>query len=279
MSDRIFRVSASALYLRDGPSRGAQALTRLPHRQAVARLDETDWDGWWWVFADVPGDGVFEGYVFSEHLTPLDSAEPPPAPEAPPVLPSDPEPAPAPAPPDLAPSVRLRRNGTILPLDEAGLFDVFGQFQYENGAKRGSVRILGEWAEQNIIDVEIPALAHLPGGGRLKLHAKAAPSYQKVFSRILDAGLQSHILTCSGTFVPRRKGWDPDRSLSSHSWGVAIDLNAEWNGYGVRPAASGAHGSLLDILPFFTAEGFAWGGHFSGAYVDGMHFELARLDL
>lgn len=83
----------------------------------------------------------------------------------------------------------------------------------------------------------------------------------------------------TGLWVPRHKGWNPARGLSSHSWAIAIDLNAPWNGYGATPAPLGAHGSVRELVPFFAAEGFAWGGDFSPPYVDGMHFELARFDL
>ena len=79
--------------------------------------------------------------------------------------------------------------------------------------------------------------------------------------------------------MPRKKGWNPRRTLSAHAYGVAIDLNARWNGYGVKPAPRGAPGSLVELVDIFAAHGFAWGGHFRPArYADGMHFELARLD-
>jgi hypothetical protein len=42
----------------------------------------------------------------------------------------------------------------------------------------------------------------------------------------------------------------------------------------------GATGSVRELVPFFEAEGFAWGGYFDPArFRDGMHFELARRDL
>lgn len=41
----------------------------------------------------------------------------------------------------------------------------------------------------------------------------------------------------------------------------------------------GPIGCVRELVPLFAAEGFAWGRHFSGKYRDGMHLELARLDL
>ena len=64
-------------------------------------------------------------------------------------------------------------------------------------------------------------------------------------------------------------------SAVTSRWGVAIDLNARWNGAGHPPASPGQQGDLTPLVPLFAAQGFAWGGHFS-SNVDGMHFELAR---
>jgi hypothetical protein len=108
---------------------------------------------------------------------------------------------------------------------------------------------------------------------------KAQGPFQRVFKAIADAGLDDQIRTCAGTFVPRHKGRNPARGLSVHSWGIAIDLNAQWNAYGTAPAALGNHGSTRELIPLFEAEGFAWGGYFEPLSIcDGMHFELARLD-
>ena len=96
---------------------------------------------------------------------------------------------------------------------------------------------------------------------------------------IQAAGLGSKLLSCDGTFVTRHKGHDPTRGLSSHSWGVSMDINAKWNAYGQIPAPLGAIGSTREFVSIFEALGFAWGGYFSHPYEDGMHFELARFDL
>lgn len=178
---------------------------------------------------------------------------------------------------DAALAVRRRPDGTIKPLDDAGLPMVFGSFPYAEGVG-GRIRIDAQWVSSNIVRIEVPALAET-GYGKIDVHTKAADSFRKVFAAVQEAGLAAQILTCAGTFVPRHKGWNPARGLSSHSWGVAIDLNAEWNGYGKTPTPRGEHGSLVDLVPIFEAHGFAWGGYFGAPYEDGMHFELARTDL
>jgi D-alanyl-D-alanine carboxypeptidase len=174
-------------------------------------------------------------------------------------------------------SVNKRPDGTIRPLAEPELRRIYGDIQYQD-TEGGRIRILGDWTAKNIVDVTIPVLAAM-GFDTVQLHRTAQPSFERAFAAVEAAGLSSRILTWGGSFVPRHKGWKISRGLSSHSWGVAIDMNVAWNGYGHDPAPIGTHGTLRELVPFFEAEGFAWGGYFTPPDQDGMHFELARLDL
>ena len=174
-------------------------------------------------------------------------------------------------------AVNRRSNGTILPLTDSGLKSVFGLFSYTEQAG-GRIKITGGWENTNIISLPTPLLTDLDYPS-IRIHTKAAAAITAVLASIAAAGLTDKLLTCAGTFVPRHKGWDVTRGLSSHSWGVAIDFNVSWNGYGVAPASIGQMGSVRELVPLFAAEGFAWGGDFSPPHVDGMHFELARTDL
>jgi D-alanyl-D-alanine carboxypeptidase len=173
--------------------------------------------------------------------------------------------------------VHRRPNGTIEPLSETEIRRIFGDVKTTEGAK-GRVTLEAGWESANIVAETIPALIGI-GIGKLKLHAKAVQSFKDAFSAIQAAGLEDRLITCAGTFVPRHKGWNPKRGLSPHTWAIAIDLNAEWNGYGKVPAQLGQYGTLRELVQIFEQYGFAWGGYFSSPYEDGMHFELARLDL
>ncbi len=175
--------------------------------------------------------------------------------------------------------MRLNRrgDGTIRPLGNADLEQVFGRFSFRE-ASGGAVQITDAAWQQCLVPFQPGRLMEL-GCSHLRVHSKALPAFTRVFQAIENASLSDRILGCGGTFVPRHKGWNPKRELSSHSWGVAIDLNVPWNGYGVEPALMGRTGCLRELVPLFAQEGFAWGGHFSGSERDGMHFELARLDL
>jgi hypothetical protein len=55
--------------------------------------------------------------------------------------------------------------------------------------------------------------------------------------------------------------------LSTHAWGLAIDVNAFENGLGKKPKLS------KKFVKCFKDAGFVWGGDFKR--MDGMHFELA----
>ncbi len=87
MLDRIYRVTSAFAELHPQPADRGASLTVLPRGQAVARLDYSDRSGWWYVFADTPGRGVYVGYVRFDGLS-LWGGEPEPAPiQAPPAAP------------------------------------------------------------------------------------------------------------------------------------------------------------------------------------------------
>lgn len=163
-------------------------------------------------------------------------------------------------------------------LSDAQIRAGFGEFRFEN-LPRGAVRILPDWAAHQLLQVEIPELAGVPsyGGpasGRVTCHRLVAGALRGAFAAIAAAGLAERIRFWGGSWVPRHKAWNPARGLSAHSWGIAIDINVQWNGYGVEPPPAGAEGSVVELVPLFERFGFAWGGEFSVR--DGMHFEYAR---
>lgn len=171
--------------------------------------------------------------------------------------------------------VHRRDNGTILPLSVTELESTFGIFAYTNNPN-GSITITGNWEAQNIVTFSHPLLDAIGVSG-LSVHRLAKARFRNAFDAIAAAGprVSDMLLTCGGTFVPRHISHDPRRALSSHSWGVAIDLNVGWNAYHQIPQLPGRRGSVHELLPYFAEQGFAWGGHFSAAFRDGMHFELA----
>jgi hypothetical protein len=90
---------------------------------------------------------------------------------------------------------------------------------------------------------------------------------EQAFRNIINRDLQDHVKTWDGCFNIRniRGG----KTWSLHSWGIAIDINAAWNGLGKTPQMS------LELVKCFTDAGFHWGGNWQRK--DGMHFQLAIL--
>lgn len=87
---------------------------------------------------------------------------------------------------------------------------------------------------------------------------------EKALRNLIKAGCQGELKTWDGCFnIRSKKG---ARSMSLHSWAVAIDLNAAWNAFGAKPTLS------AKFVKCFTDAGFDWGGAWSKP--DGMHFQL-----
>jgi LysM repeat protein len=100
---------------------------------------------------------------------------------------------------------------------------------------------------------------------RICCHRKLVPVFQEVFGAIVREGLREQIKTYGGCFMYRSKrtGAKP----STHSWGIAIDLNPLTN-------PMGSVGDLDPrIVDLFRRFGFKWGGDWAGKGKDPMHFQ------
>jgi len=87
------------------------------------------------------------------------------------------------------------------------------------------------------------------------------------FTNLISTGKVAELKTFDGCFNIRKK-----RGLSSmslHSWGIAIDVNAAWNQLNMVPTLS------PEFVKCFTDAGFEWGGTWQRK--DGMHFQLAKI--
>jgi hypothetical protein len=89
----------------------------------------------------------------------------------------------------------------------------------------------------------------------------------QAFQNIINRGLVTQLKTWDGCFNIRKKRGAGSPSL--HSWGLAIDINAAWNGFGKPPTMS------KELVKCFTDAGFDWGGVWGKP--DGMHFQLSSL--
>jgi hypothetical protein len=89
----------------------------------------------------------------------------------------------------------------------------------------------------------------------------------QAFKNLIKTGHVKELKTWDGCFNIRKKV--AAKSMSLHSWGIAIDLNAAWNGYRKKPALSAG------FVKCFKDAGFDWGGDWKTP--DGMHFQLRAL--
>jgi hypothetical protein len=153
---------------------------------------------------------------------------------------------------------------------------VFGKFDYKTNPD-GTIKILGNWANKNIVKVHIPQLEGVEGApknGVVYFHRLGAEQLKNLFEEWDAEGLIDLVLTWAGSFVPRMiRG--SKTTLSNHAFGTAFDINAAWNPLGKAPAAVGKKGSVIRLVEIAHKHGFYWGANFSRS--DGMHFELAQL--
>jgi hypothetical protein len=155
----------------------------------------------------------------------------------------------------------------------------FGRFDFRSLAN-GTVKILGSWESANIVTVDVPLLKGIATddgrfSGKVRCHRLIADALTGAFVEIAaKPRLRELVLFWSGGFFPRHIGRNPRRPLSPHSWGVAFDLNDEWNAWGSVGAAKGQKGSLVELAPVFEKWGFYWGRNFSKP--DPMHFQYGR---
>jgi hypothetical protein len=89
----------------------------------------------------------------------------------------------------------------------------------------------------------------------------------QAFKNIIERDLVDELKTWDGCFNIRQKRGALSPSL--HSWAVAIDVNAAWNGFGKTPTMS------KELVACFKDAGFDWGGDWSKP--DGMHFQLKAI--
>jgi len=101
----------------------------------------------------------------------------------------------------------------------------------------------------------------------IQCHKMMIEIFGKVFADIVAGGLQSKIKTYGGCFNHRAQRGGT--KLSTHAWGIAIDLNPFEN-------QQGTQGNMdQGVIDVFQSNGFEWGGTFHGSRRDPMHFQFA----
>ena len=108
-------------------------------------------------------------------------------------------------------------------------------------------------------------IGHFPS--RIYCNKDLVIPIQKAFMNILTRGFVDELKTWDGCFNIRQQRGGSSWSL--HSWGIAVDVNAQWNSLGSVPTLSEG------FIKCFTDAGFDWGGKWKRP--DGMHFQLSAI--
>lgn len=142
-----------------------------------------------------------------------------------------------------------------------------GPVKYEN-LKDGFVNILGNWKEENITEIELPIKSPENINWKVECNKKLSTVIFSLFYSYILGGLETtYPISQLSCFVPRHKMSDPKRSLSLHSYGIAIDINWKHNKVGTS-------GNIpKGVVDIFKAFGFKWGGDWK-TVKDPMHFEF-----
>ena len=138
-----------------------------------------------------------------------------------------------------------------------------------------------KWESENLVRVKPPFVIYYEGkqvkAGML-VHKKVADSLTRVLAAIWDkAGKSQKVIDDWGvskfagayTYKLMKSG----KALSMHSWGCALDLDPERNGYKDNTPN---FANIPEVVAAFDAEGWVWGGRWKDP-CDGMHFQAARL--
>ena len=138
----------------------------------------------------------------------------------------------------------------------------FGNFSYRYFPD-GTIQPDAAWVQENIVTTTVPIM------GRVTCHRLMVPQLRGALQEVVDAGLAGTLHTYDGCYVPRFIERNPENSISLHTWGIAIDMDAATNYRGIR--------GTMDqrVADIFKRWGFRWGGDWK--YTDPMHFELGAL--
>ncbi|MHA2642851.1 MAG: M15 family metallopeptidase [bacterium JZ-2024 1] len=157
----------------------------------------------------------------------------------------------------------------FVPNGLAGIIREFGDiFRYigEDGS------LDPQWEKDILCHVTFPAPIALAWDQSktvtgFRCHKKLREIFAGVFAEIHRRGLWSKLESFGGcyNFRPQRRG----SKLSTHCWGIAVDLNPLSNPQGTKGKMD------MEIVSIFTERGFFWGGRWLGKSRDPMHFQFA----
>ncbi len=137
--------------------------------------------------------------------------------------------------------------------------ETFGLIEYKD-THDGRIEITNDWESKYIIKCDLPIV------GVHMVNNNIAGVLSSVLQTIEDRGLD-RLIKQFWCWTPRHKMWKPKFSLSTHAWGISVDINWATNGVGkVGDIDPG-------IVSAFEEAGAQWGGRWR--FRDDMHFQFA----
>jgi hypothetical protein len=127
----------------------------------------------------------------------------------------------------------------------------------------GFIRPDPAWVAANIAYADVPII------GEVTCHRLLLPQLYAALAEVEAEGLAGEVYQYGGCYVPRFIDRDPNKPLSMHAFGLAIDINTPTNQLGTQGDMDPR------VVEIFERWGFVWGGRWSRP--DPMHFELGRL--
>ena len=139
---------------------------------------------------------------------------------------------------------------------------LFGRLPEPDASRRS------EWRSDNLRSVKIPWQGGIPYGVdrsfSLQVHYKLVPVFKGLLRDLYTSGYYTLIKDHGGTYNHREKR--SCEEMSTHSWGIAWDINVSDNKYGQIPAMPAL------LVKMFEKHGFVWLG-WKHPY-DGMHIQF-----
>lgn len=114
--------------------------------------------------------------------------------------------------------------------------------------------------EANLVSIDFQ-------GKQVKVHKKVQAVFEQV-NREITAANTGYQFRSVGTYAWREKNGSSTGGLSTHSFGITIDINPDTNPY----HTSDAHDIPPQVAEIFKKNGFAWGGDWQPKH-DWMHFQ------
>jgi hypothetical protein len=154
-----------------------------------------------------------------------------------------------------------------------GIAEIISTFGDVHAFVDASGQLSPEWASEYLGLAELPFSLPLSWNpavsvNRMTCHKLLIPTFEQVFATIQGWGLPGKITSFGGCFEFRAQKRNAAK-LSTHAWGIAIDINPLENEQGT---AGNMDASVIDV---FREVGFEWGGDWPGRAKDPMHFQFA----